>query len=520
MPTQEGLIKQLEKNRDDYDKEAVWMRFLIDAFTGAGGFQGRVKQAPSGYWGAAAETYATVAQLLTQGTAKEAADSYLDRHRREDGTKFQSRIDRSYYLNYVKPTTLLKVSYFMRKMHMRKNVPPRLQDWMKTTGYDDQMRRRAITTAVLGWMPVLVDMPPAVAGKHSEPYVRDLLPCHLVDFELNADGDALAWAKLMTPYWERSRWDAPRSRVKRYTIWDRASYEYHEVVETESGATRSQEVRASASGSHVFGRMPIAMWRADISIEDPIKAESWNADIAPVSRRLFNLLSELDEVLRGSAFPLLVLPLAQPTPGASLEVGVENALLVDPEQKNLPFFAESSGAASDSLEKRITSTIIEIYRMSRVEYERASGVASSAQSKAQNFAQTNLAIVDFAAAIAAADRDTLTLVSKGLGIADSAIDKIECIPESDFAEDDLQVDIDEVISTLTIRQLGSRFQSEVLKRFARRVLPHMETDSQKVVDGEIDELAKAVAQDDDALRDDAAPFEPKDDDAPDAEAAQ
>lgn len=488
--------RQLEETRDGYSEEAVWMRFLIDAFTGGGGFQGRIKQAPAGYWGSASEAYSTVAKLLSQSNVGPAG-SYLDRYKREDQVKFAERAGVAYYLNYIKPTTLLKLSYFLRKPHLRTNLPDELKKWIAETGYDKQLRRRALTAAVLGWMPVLVDLPPQ-GQDLGLPYVSGLLPCHLLDYELDRDG-AFKWAKILTPYTERETWSAPRVSIKRYTIWTREDFTYYEVRPSSNG---QEIVSEPTAGAHPFKRVPIAVWRADVSIEDPIKAESWNADIAPVARRLFNLVSELDEVLRGSAFPVLIYPLAQTTPNATAEVGVENGLVIDPEQKNQPHYIEGGAESAGSLEARILSTVVEIYRMARVEYERPSGTQSSAQSKEQNFEQTNLAIVDFAEAMAVADRETLITVGNGLGLDERKLRAIECIPANDFSTEELQADIDQVTASLTIRLLGRRFKAEVLKRFVRRVLPHLDQAAQVDIDSEIDELSKEAAQEESAIGDD------------------
>lgn len=497
------LKSQLEHTRDGYSAESTWLRFLIDAYTGGGGFQGKVRQPIAGFWGSAAEAYASLSVFsLMSGVHDESANTttYLDRYPREDDRKFARRRDVAHYLNYVKPTTNLKVSYLVRKPHVRNNMPKQVEEWIERTGYDDWFRRRAVVAAVLGWFPMLVDMP-AVPGEavnaqqagEPDPYPVMQLPCQLLDFQLD-DRNELVWAKLVHSYEKRASWDSDKVDVKRYAIWTRENVTVYEVEKnSKSGTERVGDAQVTG---HIFGRVPLVFWRADTSVEDPVKAESINADIALEARRLFNLLSELDEHVRSQVFALLVLPMIlQSTPqGGKAEVGVENGLQIGPEQKNVPFYLAPPASVAATLESRITATIVEIYRMARVEYTKAAGTNSSAQSKEQEFEQTNLAIADFGASLAAADLETLRIVAKGLRVSDEQIAKMECVAHQSYASDQINNEIDALTTVLTIRALGSTFKGELLKRFAQRMLPSLNADTRKVIESEIDKALAEEAQ--------------------------
>jgi hypothetical protein len=497
------LKSQLEHTRDGYKAESTWLRFLIDAYTGGGGFQGKVRQPIAGFWGSAAEAYASLSVFsLMSGVHDEAANTttYLDRYPREDDRKFARRRDVAHYLNYVKPTTNLKVSYLVRKPHVRNNMPKQVEEWIERTGYDDWFRRRAVVAAVLGWFPMLVDMPAipneavnAQQAGEPDPYPVMQLPCQLLDFQLD-DRDELVWAKLVHSYEKRASWDSDKVDVKRYAIWTRDDVTVYEVEKnSKSGTERVGDAQVTA---HAFGRVPVVFWRADTSVEDPVKAESINADIALEARRLFNLLSELDEHVRSQVFALLVLPMIlQSTPqGGKAEVGVENGLQIGPEQKNVPFYLAPPETVAATLESRISNTIVEIYRMARVEYTKAAGTNSSAQSKEQEFEQTNLAIADFGASLAAADLETLRIVAKGLKVSDEEIERMECVAHQSYASDQINNEIDAITSVLTISALGSTFRSELLKRFAQKMLPSLNADTRKIIESEIDKALVEEAQ--------------------------
>lgn len=489
------IKEKLEAKRAGFDDEGVWMRFLIDSYTGGGGFQGRVRQQPSGFWGAASEAYASYSILrsLSQSSAGPEKDTYLDRYPREDGPKFKRRRDVVHYLNYVKPTTNLKISYIVRKPHQRNNVPDRLAKWIEDSGWDKDFRRRALVTAVLGWYPMMVDMPRAPDGAgtaaqagNMDPYAVLSLPCCLVDY-LTDDAGKLAWAKMCTRVKVRPSWDAPCVETNRYTIWTPTDFTIYEVT--------GEHVSAPVTNPHSFGQVPIVFWRADTSVEDPVKADSLNADVALEGRRLFNILSELDEHIRSQVFALLVWPSRGTTPTGGAEVGVANGVQIDAEQKNVPYYLSPDASVAATLEKAIERTIIEIYRMARVEYTKASGTGSSAQSKQEEFAQTNLAIVDFAVSLAHADRDTLILVGRGLGISEDQLQKIECVAHQSYADEELQQEIDQVMSALTVRMLGPTFRKVILIRLAQRMLPNLTSETRAAIEAEISD---EVLEDDQA----------------------
>ena len=478
------------KTRAGYDEEARWMKFLIDAYTGGGGFQGRIRESLSGFWGAVSSAYegASVLSLLSSQNALLDA-SYLDRHHREENDKFKRRVNVSHYLNYVKPTTNLKINYLTRKPHRRLNVPEKLRDWIQRSGYDKGFRQRALTTAVLGWFPMLVDLPRqgTPTAEPGDPYASLNLPVQLLDYELDEYG-AFEWAKLAVRFSRRATWDAEVELVTRTTVWTRTEFV---VFESSDGGAAVQV----DGGPHPFQAVPVVSWRSDTSVEDPVKADSINRDIAGECRRLFNLCSELDEHLRGQTFALLIYPAASPTPTDSVVIGNENGLQISAEQKNVPFYLAPPSSIADVYEKRIEASIIEIYRMARVEYDRASGTSSSAQSKQQNFEQTNVSVADLAAAIAQADRDTLILVGRGLGIPEQKLQEMECVAYESYASEDLSLELEQATAALTIKELGPQVHTELLKRLAQQLLPQLTPDLTAVIDEEIEELVTQETRD-------------------------
>lgn len=488
------IATQLEEKRAGYTDESNWHKLLIDAYRGAGGFQGKVKQTPSGFWGAAAEAYSGFNTMRDTASIVDTCNTYLDKHPREDPPKFSRRVEVAHYLNYVKPITNLKISYIARRPHQRNNVPAKLADWIKRTKYDEGFRRRALLTAVCGWFPLVVDKPQLPEGATSaanagnmDPYVRIAFPANLYHYDTAEDG-SWTWAKLGDRYSTKPAWNQPEVKSTRYTVLTPAGGETW--VKPESG-----DPVKTAEWKHPFKAVPIVTWRTDTSIEDPVKADSLNAEIVPEVKRLFNYMSEMDENLRSNVFALLLVP-SQATDGAAGDadapktLGSENGLTIDPDQKNLPQFIAPPPTVAETYETRIEKTIIEVYRMARVEYDRASGARSNAQSQQQNFQQTNLAIVDFAKSLAAADRETLILVGRGLGIDEEKLQEIECVAHDSYAESELNDEIEQVIAAVTQLAVGNTAKGELIKRLLWRLLGGVGADTRKTIESEVDAAVK------------------------------
>jgi hypothetical protein len=488
-------LNKLEEKRPEYKRESCWHKLLLDAYRGSGGFQGSTKQPEAGFWGAAAESYTQFSTFVRED--KYSAETYLDRYPREDIDKFQRRVQVAHYPNYVKPTTNLKISHIVRKPHKRNNVPDAVAEWIERTGWDKGFRSRALLSAVLGYWPAFVDKP-AAGSKDMDPYVVMFMPSQLFQYSIDDRGVPL-WVKFGTSYCERKAWDTEEITVKRFTILDRESFYVYEA--------RGDGEPQLNTGKHGMLGVPVVFWRSEASMEDSVKADSINSEIVPEVRRLFNLCSELDENLRSNVFALLLVPGASGDSsdggGNPKEVGTENGLTVTPDQKNLPQFIAPPASVAETYETRIEKTIIEIYRMARVEYAKAEGTQTSAQSKDANFKQTNLSIVDLATSLAIADRETLILVGRALGVNEEKLQAIECVAHETYDEGELNDEIQQVIDTLTL-QIGNTAKGELTKRLVFKQLPGIGAEQRKAIESEIDEAIVEAEQESELLKEAAA----------------
>lgn len=496
------LLQALERKRSDYDAECEWHSFLLDSYTGAGGYQGSIRQPLVGWWGAAAERYAR--DTLQRNDAPFRQRTYLDRYPREDEEKFKARLEVAHLWNYVGPLTDLKLSYFLRKGINYQNQPPDISAWREDVdghgaSWDELRPLVALLAATLGWCPVLLDMDPAMPGESvaqarergaGRPRAIPLVPSNLVDW--SHDGYRFAWAKVRTDHVEQTGWDAEPERVCTYRIWSPTTVATYEVREPEG---RERYVRDLGESPHPFGEVPIAIFRHAPLPGDRIRGLPMHAAPARAQKRLYNLLSELDEHMRSQVFAVLVLA-RKGENGGEITLGVDNALTLDPEASQKHYYMSPDSGVAATYEKRIESTISEgIYRPARVEYARATASAVSGVARAYEFAQTNRAIADFASEWARGEERMDRLAWAGMGRDPRALESYSAQAPQDFGVEDLAAELERTIMAVSEAGLGPTMVKRLRLRLAEHLDPQMPPDVRKVVESELDEVAEQEAVD-------------------------
>jgi hypothetical protein len=506
MPT-DDLLQQLEQTRSGYADEVAWHRFLIDAYTGGGGFQGSIKQPAHDYWGGAAATYST---STTASGARSLSDvnSYLDRYPREDLDKYNARVASSHYTNYVAPLTDLKCGYIRKRPHTVRERPERLDEWHtdtdgRGTSFERVRRIMEVRAAGLGWCPALVDLPPDERDKDGNalsltqaqanalgrvPKIIPLYPANLVDYEADESG-SFVWAKIRTDHVERTGWQDKGVAVCRYTIWTRDGFDVYEV--------RDKVASQVSSGTHDFGRVPVPILRHKEDPDDPVRGLPMHGAVSLEAKALFNRTNELEEHCRSQVFALLVLAMGNSENQGETTVGVQNGLIIDPEQKNQHYYLAPPASVAETLEKRLEASIREMYRVAGIEYTKPSGgEIKSGTARRWEFEQTNQLVAGYAANLARWETDVDHLAAVGLGISEDEIAKQTIEPAQEFGVEDLAVDIKNVIDTLTLN-VGATASQALKMRVVEQQLPNMSPEMRADVEEELqaaeDEAAQAAA---------------------------
>ena len=506
----DNLVDRLRRTRPGYEAERVWHKFLLDAYAGTGGFEGSIRMPFASYWGAASDMYGGNDSLRAEyNFGEESIDTYLDRFMREDTDKFSRRVSTSQYPNYIEPIVDIRLSYMHRKEMTRTGTEP-VQDWMQdvnglgTTW--DRLRQEQVDfrAALLGWTPVLFDRTnPAGASEigtmsraqASALGVRTvaipLYPGNLLDWDTDEYG-VFQWAKLST--WQILRPDPlgePVS-VQRVTIWTRDSvqrWDIHRDGEGRESASLAEEM------GHNYGRVPVLIAKHKPSHDDPVKGLPIAAGASKLARKLFNYLSELDEHMRSSVFAFLQVPTKGSGAGEVI-LGSSNAMQIPMGSSRDLKYVSPDPSVAETLETRIKTTVEEMYRTGRSEFARANVGGSARESGAARmiaFENSNRAIADFAANMAAFDEEALKLVA-ALETGDPfAGESIDTIAPTRFGIEELSKDLDDAMGAISVG-LGPTAEAEIKRRLISKVLPNLDPLLADAVGDELDDMRKDSEQ--------------------------
>lgn len=511
------LLRALQRKRADYDDELVWHRFLFDAYAGTGGFEGKVKMPASSFWGPGADAYARGGWNAAQLQEDEA--TYLDRYPREDAQKFRRRVAKAHYPNPVEPVVDIRLSYLHRKANQRQGgelVKRFLEDADGRGTPWDRLRRDVIDVRaeVLGWTPVLLDVPQApVVGELSReqagefglhPRAIPLFPVNLYDWE-ERDGQVVA-AKVVTWWTERADLLSEPVQMTRYAIWTATEVSTWDTRKDKGGEEMFVEGGA-AQRPNPWGFLPLVIFRHAKAPEDAVRGVSLIRNVAKLAKRLFNYHSELDEILAATTFPMLQVPTkATSTTAATpkskqgtVVIGTGNALPVPADSTREYKWISPDPSAAEVYERRIEECKGDIRAIARLEYSSSDGVKvqKAALTRAFEFENMNRALVDTAQQFAAGEEDVLRKVHLMEGGTDEK--QIRSTAPERFDVEEMAAQLENTLRSMEL-PLGPTARGELLKRFARTALPNLEPTMLEQIDSEIDEEQVAAEQEAAALR--------------------
>ena len=499
----------LERTRPGYDEELEYHRLLIDAYTGGGGFAGANVQPPAGFWGTAAEVYS----LDRSGDwSTEDRITYLDRYPREDKTKFKKRLQLAHYPNYIQPLTDLKISLMMRKPLAISGRPDSLVEWREDvdgrgTTWDEMVPQVVLRAATLGWVPCVVDMPPAPINEDGTPTMMTratadtlglrpqmvpLFPANLTDYQTDELGD-FKWAKIRTDYRVQLDPFSDPVDITRYTIWYSDRFEQYEVTKSSAG---DRSAKQTAAGAHGFGRVPVVTLKHKPMIDDPVKGIPMHGQESVEARRLFNLHSELDEHMRSQVFAVLVLAMGIDEAKRQVTIGTDNAILLDPMASKEHYFIAPPATVAAAYETRIEACIEEIYRQARVEFTRptAGRAAVSGVARKFEFAQTDRAIGEFAQSIARFEESVDWLTGTALGVSEDQLKEIAIEAADSFDVEDMQTDLALAIDAIKLLSVGPTAETRLRERMINQLMPTLSPEDKAQIEEELIEVQEDQRQ--------------------------
>ncbi len=431
---------------DDYLSNVNLWDFLKNAYFGAGGF---------------------------------ADGGYIQKYDKESQQKYYNRKKSAYYLNYCASVIDTYNAHMFKKPVVRKSDNPYYKRFIEHSdgfdkGIDAFFKEAFLCAQIFGYCFIVVDKPDTQAATMHEEFERGALPYgyvlppqSVIDWSTDSHG-RFNWVKVM----EEQTQDAenflsPKSAQTFYRVWTkREVYLFNEKEELVSRV------------AHDLGSVPFVLLRNKRGWLGSITGISDIYDIAKVNRRLYNLCSELDDLLRSQTFAILTYPALDAKDLSDVELGTDRILTYDPSSSAAPAFIAPSAAASNAYEVRIDALIQEIYRLARLNFK--GGVSPSGIAHAFEFEKTNQALCDKAQNLQQAEQEVARLVCKW---QESVFDGEIQYP-LDFSITDLEKELKLAFDAMSMN-LSAQFNKECKKSIVRKLMPGLPESVKEVIDKEI-----------------------------------
>lgn len=365
-----------------------------------------------------------LAEALT-GSGGFANGAYLVRYPREDDAKFERRQEIAWYANALRPACQRFVGY-LTKRPVQRNFPHPLFasfsaacTW-RNDSLDVFWAEFMIEAKARGSLLLIVDRPregSPEAALRQTPYLIALPPERVVEYTLDATGQ-LAMITLS----DTQEIDGELQAIER-------------IYDTDGWRIEAQG-QVIAQGQHRLGVCPVLLFT---ETGDFPQVGSF-ATIADLSKRLYNLRSELDEILRAQTFSLLAYPVTE-TQAASLDpqaiaqvISTHNLLLhygASPQ-----FIAPPEGPATIYL--NVIERLENLIREAALYVDPASNSQESGIALQMRFQALNSALVHFARRMEDLERRLWDLISRWLGL--NTVTEIQW--DNDYSLADLKLEIE------------------------------------------------------------------------------
>lgn len=348
------------------------------------------------------------------GSPISVTESYLVRYPRESDLKYQRRNELAWYTSHLSQACSRFAGYFSTRAPLRdypNELYARMADDINGKGdnIDVFFAQFMVQAKARGVMCLLVDMPPVVATSFAEqierrmlPYVTPIKPETITDFEVGDDG-RFVFVEFSGTY---TREDG--SKIDCTWHFDKAAWYCFD-----------RDQRRLAEGEHPLGECPVLIF----SETGDFPSFGSFAEIADVSRRIFNMQSELDEILRAQTFSLLTMQVPENTTDeqkinaarvAGETIGTSNLMV---HSGSTPaFIAPPNGPASiylaalEKLEQMVRDIGLDV---------RGSKGQESGVSLQMRFQALNAALAGFSARMEDLERRMWELSRRWLGLTES-----------------------------------------------------------------------------------------------------
>lgn len=401
---------------------------------------------------------------------------YIIRHKREDDEKLAKRKELSYYSNFVRPVVDSLTNPVFRK--------PILRDW-QATARDKVMLEGFIKDIDLKGTPINRFMKKAVR------MARLYGVCFMVMD--NVEAADVSFSRVVAERKYPYLYIVKPEQVKHFTcdkngILTSITYEVSTSYSNEYGKTGTVETWTwtskdwekkmqhglVAGADHNLGVVPVIPLFGTEVDEGDILPVSPMLSIAKTNLTIYNLCSELRELLRSQAFAVLIYPVTENIARQGIKDGVSlgpnDMLSCDGEARNLPQFITPSAEQAILIQAEIARLIDDIYRQADLTSVVAVQTKQSGVAKQWDFEQTNQILADMAENCEVAEQFIIYLFCKWIN---GKID-YKCAYPRDFGIVDVKDEIEKIRAALDLG-IGGQFDVEQKIKAAEVTLQNIDS---------------------------------------------
>jgi len=339
-------------------------------------------------------------EILVNGKAVQMTENAnLFKHKKERSEDFATRIRMSYYYNFCSPIIDIFTDHLFKQ--------PILDEWGAIEGIIENRSENidrmnssvgefrksfADLSQIYGHSFVLVDMPKARGEVNLEqrmtndqfPYFVQYHPQKVLNWSLDEFGKPY-WVLLMDVKDSNADWttfDKKNTENITYRLWTR-----------EEWFVFGADYKLLEEGKHGLGQVPIVCIKDKPSkkVKDFLGI-SVISDISFISRDVYNLCSELQELIKNQTFAFLAIQ-GKASDYDDGTVGT-NIGLVYPQDSNVPQYVAPSADSARTIMDQIDRQVDRMYQLAKLEAGSAShkgqnAIQQTGVSKAWDFNQTN-----------------------------------------------------------------------------------------------------------------------------------
>jgi hypothetical protein len=209
------------------------------------------------------------------------------------------------------------------------------------------------------------------------------------------------------------------------------------------------------------------------------------ADISFIARDVYNLCSELSQIISDQTFSFLALQ-GNSSDYSEIEIST-NKGIVYPDDKNPPQYISPPPANAEVLMKQINTQVSKIFQLASLEggsasFEGADTVTQSGASKAWDFNETNSRLITLASNM----EDAEMKIWKAFGLWEGSDWQGSVEYPKDFNVKSLQQDLDDAEKTMKMN-IGKQFDDLIKKSIVTKKFPRLDDEQKEEIFTQIEE---------------------------------